>query len=197
MMRTPSSSAAAWSSAAFGKWLMIPPPKLRSVSSRARRICSTSHGTPPTVVPPIIPRPPAFATAAASVAGASPPPIGALRIGCSMPNRSQRRGRGGTLRAPSPGLAARRSEREAIQADGSVCERVLDAAVHGAVERDRHVVDVAEPALRLDRDVGVVAVVVQEAVRVRDDDGVVDRPEVRVRHVADRVVAGVEVGEEL
>ena len=89
--RTPSPSAAAINSAVRGRWLMKPTPNGRSVNSRASRICSTSHSAPPIVVPPMSPRPPASETAAASLAGTSPPPIGALRIGYSMPNTSQSR----------------------------------------------------------------------------------------------------------
>ena len=91
MIRTPSSSATRIRSAAPGKWLITPTPNGRSVSSRARRIWRCSHGAPSFVVPPMSPSPPASDTAAASSAGASPPPIGAFRIGYSISSRSQSR----------------------------------------------------------------------------------------------------------
>ncbi len=57
-------------------------------------------------------------------------------------------------------------------------------------------VDVLQPTLCLDGDVFIVAVVGQEAVCKRNDDGVERRHEVGVLHIADRVVASVEVVEE-
>ena len=70
--RMPSSSAAFMSRQALGRWLSSPTPSGPSVSPRAVRTCSTSQRVSPSVVPPIMPRPPALVTAAASARGALP-----------------------------------------------------------------------------------------------------------------------------
>jgi hypothetical protein len=85
---TPSSSATWANSAVSGKAEMKPTPKGRSVSERAIRICSRSQEAPSRFVPPIMPKPPAFETAAAS-SPVAVPAMEALRIGRSMPSSAQ------------------------------------------------------------------------------------------------------------
>src|SRR4051794_331088 len=85
---TPSSSAAAASSAVSGNEEMNPTPNGRSVRERAMWICSRTQLAPFGLVPPIIPKPPALETAAASWPVAVPA-MEAFRIGCWIPSRLQ------------------------------------------------------------------------------------------------------------
>src|SRR4029079_2488642 len=85
---TPSSSATPASVSVSGNEEMKPTPKGRAGSDRAMRICLRNHDAPSGFVPPIMPKPPASETAAAS-APVAVPAIEALRIGYSMPSNVQ------------------------------------------------------------------------------------------------------------
>ncbi len=85
---TPASSATRANSSVSGNEEMKPTPKGREVNDRAIRICSRSHDAPSGFVPPIIPKPPASETAAAS-SPVAVPAIEALRIGRSIPSNVQ------------------------------------------------------------------------------------------------------------
>ena len=69
---------------------MKPTPNGYCVRLRTDLICSRNQSGLLPAVPPMRPNPPASETAAANSAVAVPA-IGALMIGCSMPNKSQMR----------------------------------------------------------------------------------------------------------